>query len=41
MRAVLVTRLVGQWWPEVIETRRTHADFVFDDVAVFVDALLA
>lgn len=25
---------------EVIESRRAHADFVFDDVAAFVDALL-
>jgi hypothetical protein len=40
MRAVFVTRLLRQWWPEVIENRRAHADFVFEDVAAFVDALL-
>jgi putative hydrolase of the HAD superfamily len=40
MRAVFVTRLLRQWWPEVIEGRRAHADFVFEDVAAFVDALL-
>jgi putative hydrolase of the HAD superfamily len=41
MRAVLVTRLVARWWPAAIERRRAHADFVFDDVPAFVDALLA
>ena len=38
---VLVTRLVGQWWPHVIEARRAHADWEFADVAAFVDALIA
>lgn len=37
---VLVTRLVGQWWPHVIEERRAHADWEFDDVQGFVDALM-
>ncbi|MFN7916889.1 MAG: HAD-IA family hydrolase [Vicinamibacterales bacterium] len=36
---VLVTRLVGQWWPHVIEERRAHADWEFEDVPAFVDAL--
>lgn len=40
MRAVFVTRLLRQWWPEVVESRREHADFVFEDVAAFVGALL-
>lgn len=39
MRSVLVTRLVRRWWPERIEERRAHADWEFDDVAAFVDAL--
>lgn len=38
---VLVTDLVGQWWPHVIEERRVHADWEFTDVAAFVDALMA
>jgi putative hydrolase of the HAD superfamily len=41
LRAVFVTHLVGRWWPQVIEPRRAHADFVVEDVAAFVDALLA
>lgn len=36
---VLVTKLVGQWWPHVIEARRADADWEFDDVAAFVEAL--
>jgi putative hydrolase of the HAD superfamily len=36
---VLVTRLVGQSWPHVIEERRAHADWEFDDVPAFVDRL--
>jgi putative hydrolase of the HAD superfamily len=36
---VLVTRLVGLFWPEKIDERRAHADWVFEDVPAFVDAL--
>ena len=39
MTTVLVTRLVATWWPECIEARRAHVDWVFEDVAAFVDAL--
>jgi putative hydrolase of the HAD superfamily len=39
MQTVLVTRLFGQWWPHIIEERRPHADWEFEDVAAFVDAL--
>jgi putative hydrolase of the HAD superfamily len=39
MRTVLVTRLFSQWWPEKMEHRRGLADFEFQDVAAFVDAL--
>jgi putative hydrolase of the HAD superfamily len=36
---VLVTRLLGMYWPERIEERRAHADWIFEDVPAFVDAL--
>jgi putative hydrolase of the HAD superfamily len=39
MRPVLVTRFLRTWWPEKIEERRPHADWEFEDVAAFVDAL--
>ena len=39
MHAVLVTRLFGQWWPGLIEARRPHADWEFEDVPAFVNAL--
>jgi putative hydrolase of the HAD superfamily len=39
MPAVLVTRLASQWFPEMIEGRRAHADWEFEDVPAFVDAL--
>jgi hypothetical protein len=39
MRTVLVTRLFSQWWPDKMEARRGLADFEFEDVAAFVDAL--
>jgi putative hydrolase of the HAD superfamily len=39
MRTVLVTRLFSQWWPDKMEARRGVADFEFEDVAAFVDAL--
>jgi putative hydrolase of the HAD superfamily len=39
MRSVLVTRFLRTWWPEKIEERRPHADWEFEDVAAFVDAL--
>jgi putative hydrolase of the HAD superfamily len=37
--AVLVTRFVSHWRPEVIAERRPHADWEFEDVPAFVDAL--
>jgi putative hydrolase of the HAD superfamily len=39
MRSVLVTRFVEQWWPDKLEERRAHADWEFEDVPAFVDAL--
>lgn len=39
MGTVLVTRLVGAWWPHVLPDRRLHADWEFDDVPAFVAAL--
>ncbi|HLQ76400.1 MAG TPA: HAD family hydrolase [Terriglobia bacterium] len=39
IRTVLVTRLLAQWWPEKIEERRMHADWEFEDVPAFVEAL--
>lgn len=39
MRAVLVTRFAERWWPDKIDERRAHVDWVFEDVAAFVDAL--
>jgi len=41
MKAVLVTRLYAMWSPEHIPARRPHADFEFEDVPEFVDAVLA
>jgi putative hydrolase of the HAD superfamily len=39
MRSVLVTRFLRTWFPEKVEERRAHADWEFEDVAVFVSAL--
>lgn len=39
MGAVLVTRLLAGAHPDVLAARRAHADWEFDDVATFVDAL--
>src|SRR5688572_8791294 len=36
---VLVTRLVKLYWPDLVEARRAHADWEFDDVPAFVAAL--
>ena len=36
---ILVTRLLGLYWPEFIEERRAHADWEFEDVPALVDAL--
>jgi len=37
--AVLVTRLFALWYPDRIHDRRAHADWEFEDVAAFVEAL--
>ena len=39
MGTVLVTRLFALWEPDKIAARRAHADWEFEDVAAFVDAL--
>ena len=39
MRTVLVTRLLSVYWPNRIDERRPHADWEFEDVPAFVDAL--
>jgi putative hydrolase of the HAD superfamily len=39
MATVLVTRLFASWWPDKIEARRGLADWEFEDVAGFVEAL--
>jgi hypothetical protein len=39
MKTVLVTRLAARWYPQAIAARRPHADWEFDDVPAFVDAL--
>ncbi len=39
MSTVLVTRLFSLWYPEKIEARRGYADWEFEDVPAFVDAL--
>jgi putative hydrolase of the HAD superfamily len=39
MQTVLVTRLLGLWWPGVIAARRALADREFADVPAFVEAL--
>jgi putative hydrolase of the HAD superfamily len=39
MSTVLVTRLYATWWPERIDARRAHADWEFEDVPAFVNAL--
>jgi putative hydrolase of the HAD superfamily len=39
METVLVTRLAGMWFPEVLAARRAHADWEFEDVPAFVAAL--
>jgi putative hydrolase of the HAD superfamily len=39
IRPVLVTRLLATWWPDRIAERRPHADWEFEDVPAFVNAL--
>lgn len=39
MGTVIVTRLFSVWEPDKIAARRAHADWEFEDVAAFVDAL--
>jgi putative hydrolase of the HAD superfamily len=39
MRSVLVTRFLRTWFPEKVEERRAHADWEFEDVPAFVEAL--
>ena len=39
MRTVLVTRFFGRWWPEQLPARRSLADWEFEDVPAFVEAL--
>jgi putative hydrolase of the HAD superfamily len=39
MGTVLVTRLLARWSPDRIAARRTHADWEFEDVPAFVEAL--
>jgi putative hydrolase of the HAD superfamily len=36
---VLVTRFLSMYWPEKMEERKAHADWIFDDVPAYVDAL--
>jgi putative hydrolase of the HAD superfamily len=39
MKAVFVTRLMKRYWPDRIDERRPHADWEFEDVPAFVQAL--
>jgi len=39
LRTVLVTRLFSMWDPSKIAARRPHADWEFEDVPAFVEAL--
>lgn len=39
IRSVLVTRFFSLWWPEQVESRRGLADWEFEDVPAFVEAL--
>jgi putative hydrolase of the HAD superfamily len=39
MKTVLVTRLRARWFPETIAACRAHADWEFEDVPAFVEAL--
>ena len=39
MKTVLVTRLLARWWPDSIASRRGQADWEFEDVPAFVEAL--
>ena len=39
LHTVLVTRFFSLWEPDKIAARRAHADWEFEDVAAFVDAL--
>jgi len=39
MQAVFVTRLMKRYWPELVEPRRAHVDWEFDDVPALVQAL--
>jgi hypothetical protein len=39
MKAVFVTRLMKLYWPDRVDERRRHADWEFEDVPAFVEAL--
>lgn len=39
MQAVLVTRFLKIYWPGMIDERRAHVDWEFEDVPAFVNAL--
>jgi len=39
MSSVLVTRLFSLWWPDKVDARRGYADWEFEDVPAFVEAL--
>jgi putative hydrolase of the HAD superfamily len=39
MQAVFVTRLMKRYWPELVDARRAHVDWEFDDVPALVKAL--
>jgi putative hydrolase of the HAD superfamily len=39
MTTVLVTRLLSVYWPDRVDERRAHADWVLEDVRAFVTAL--
>jgi putative hydrolase of the HAD superfamily len=39
MKAVFVTRLMKAYWPDRVDERRRHADWEFEDVPAFVEAL--
>jgi putative hydrolase of the HAD superfamily len=39
LQTVLVTRFISLWWPDAVAARRPHADWEFEDVPAFVEAL--
>ena len=39
MSPILVTRFLSMFWPEKVEERSAHADWIFEDVPAFVKAL--